>query len=231
MSQQRYQHKFTTGRQLWLGMAVAIGLALGTPAAEAKECHRETPLPADVRLIAPGPEVPEAVARFAGAWIGAWLDKGQEALCHTLVVEEVFANGYARVIYSHGTSADLGRPSTEFLARHRPDHRRGPPFSSTGPGAPQARLSGWPARRYRAPPRAQTAHGRVRLTRVADLSQVGCGPQAGGLPPAPPATGPRDRLTAAELLARPRRAPAPSTMPTSCPSARPRRPCTPSKEP
>ena len=32
---------------------------------------------------------------------------------------------------------------------------------------------------------------------MADVSQVGCGPQAGGLPPAPPAAGPRDRLTAA----------------------------------
>jgi hypothetical protein len=88
MSQQRYQHKFTTGRQLWLVMAVVIGLALATQPATAKECHQETPLPADVRLIAPGSEVPEAVARFAGAWIGAWLDRGRDALCHTLVVED-----------------------------------------------------------------------------------------------------------------------------------------------
>jgi hypothetical protein len=34
------------------------------------ECHWETPLPADVRLAAPGLEVPEALARFAGAWMG-----------------------------------------------------------------------------------------------------------------------------------------------------------------
>jgi len=72
-------------------MMVALGLTVGTQAAAARECHRETPLPADVRLSAPGPEVPEAMARFAGAWIGAWLDKGSEALCHTLIVEEVLA--------------------------------------------------------------------------------------------------------------------------------------------
>ena len=30
---------------------------------------------------------------------------GREALCHTLVVEEVLANGYAQVIYSIGTYA------------------------------------------------------------------------------------------------------------------------------
>src|SRR5262249_41965855 len=41
----------------------------------------------------------------------------------------------------------------------------------------------------------------VRLTRVADIRQMGCEQPAGALPPAPPATGPRDRLTAAVLLA------------------------------
>lgn len=40
--------------QLWLCSVVALGLALGTQAAEARECARETPLPAEVHLIAPG---------------------------------------------------------------------------------------------------------------------------------------------------------------------------------
>jgi hypothetical protein len=31
------------GRQVWLILAVTIGLALGTQAAAAKECQRETP--------------------------------------------------------------------------------------------------------------------------------------------------------------------------------------------
>ncbi len=91
MNQQTSPYRFTTGHHLWMVMMVALGLTLGTQAAAARECHRETPLPADVRLSAPGPEVPEAMARFAGAWIGAWLDKGSEALCHTLIVEEVLA--------------------------------------------------------------------------------------------------------------------------------------------
>ena len=35
--------------------------------------------------------------------------RGREAaLCNVLVVEEVFANGYARVVYSIGTSESLG---------------------------------------------------------------------------------------------------------------------------
>src|SRR2546426_3640331 len=109
MNQQTSPYRFITGHYLWLCIVVALGLAPGTQAATAKECVRETPLPADVRLIAPGSEVPEAVARFAGAWIGAWqpsgisgamyqlgrllVGRGRFALCHTLVVEEVFANG------------------------------------------------------------------------------------------------------------------------------------------
>ena len=70
MHQQTLQHGFTTARHLWLCSILALGLLLGTQAVVAKECHRETPLPADVRLTAPGPEVPEALARFAGAWPG-----------------------------------------------------------------------------------------------------------------------------------------------------------------
>src|SRR2546430_17510271 len=105
MNQQTSPYRFITGRHLWVVMMVALGLAVGTQAT-AKECHRETPLPADVRLSAPGPEVREAVARFAGTWLGAWLDEGNEALCHTLVVEEVLAHGYTRVVYSIGTYTD-----------------------------------------------------------------------------------------------------------------------------
>ena len=47
--------------------------------------------------------------------------KDREVLCHTLVIEEVFPNGYARVIYSIGTSAAWNYSSAEFLARHRQD--------------------------------------------------------------------------------------------------------------
>jgi hypothetical protein len=46
----------TTARYLCIIIALAIGLGLGSQAAETKECPRETPLPADVCLIAPSPE-------------------------------------------------------------------------------------------------------------------------------------------------------------------------------
>jgi hypothetical protein len=188
------QYGCITGRQVWLIITVTLGLGLGTQAAAAKECQRETPVPTDVRLVAPGPEVPEALARFAGVWTGEWEHSGE--FCHTLVVEEVLANGAARIIYSYGTSVTVnvrlpgfvrvtGRIVDGALRMHVPIrnrpmlayHTAGETLQGTGPD-----------------------DGRIRLTRLADVSQVVCGPQAGELPPGPPAAGPRDRLTASELL-------------------------------
>jgi hypothetical protein len=199
MNQQTCHHRFTRGRYVWVVAALALGLTRGAQTAAAKECHRETPLSADVRLITPGPEVQEAVARFAGAWIGAWADKGSEPLCHTLVVEEVLANGYARVIFSYGTSAALNVPLPGFLRV----------TGRIGDGELRFHLPDGAKLAYRFADEAlqgnfdspDGATGRVSLSRVADLRQVGCGPQASGPPPAPPATGPRDRLPADELLA------------------------------
>ena len=115
MGQQRLQHRWRTGHERWLCLAVVLGVALSAQVAGAKECQRETPLPSDVRLIVPGPEVPEDVARFAGVWSGAWGESG--GLCPTLVLEEVLQNGYARVILSYGTSAtmQIGVPSFRRL--------------------------------------------------------------------------------------------------------------------
>jgi hypothetical protein len=173
------------GRRLWLclalslGMDIAVtnGLALATQAATARECHQETPLPADVRLTAPWSEVPEAVARFAGAWIGAWLDNGKEALCHTLVVEEVYANGIARVISSWGTSAALDvrlpwfrRVTGRVVDGELRFHIHGIKFAHwVADDALQGKFD-----------HPDGTTGRASLTRVADVSQVGCGSQAGG---------------------------------------------------
>jgi len=190
------QHEFTTGRHLWLCIVVAVGLTLGTQAAVARECHRETPLPVDVHLTAPGAEVPEAVARFAGAWNGAWVDDGKDVLCHTLVVEEVLTNGYARVIYSVGTRVEWN-PIPHFW--RTTGRIVDGALRFTAPVANPPRLA------YRLV--GETLQGtyddtgHAHLTRVADIRQVGCGRPGREIPPAPPATGPRDRLTATALLA------------------------------
>jgi hypothetical protein len=139
MTQPVLQRQFLSGWRRWvilasalgLVIAVALTLALWRQATMAKDCRQETPLPKEVRLVAPGTEVPEAVARFAGAWSGAWRPHGLAAIavlfrhlargqsfvppCQTLVVEEVLPNGYARLIFSYEASATLDIPLPEFL--------------------------------------------------------------------------------------------------------------------
>lgn len=88
---------------------VMFVLARAASAEAALDCRHALPLPDDVRLVPPAADVPADVARFAGAWSGGWTDrKGNEAQCSMLVVEEVFANGYARSIYSIGGTGSLG---------------------------------------------------------------------------------------------------------------------------
>ena len=89
-------------------IAVLLVVAMGLRPVEARDCRDETPLPADVKLIAPGPDIAADAARFAGAWTGAWTAQDADTICATLVVEELFPSGHARVIYGHGTWEALG---------------------------------------------------------------------------------------------------------------------------
>ena len=169
-----------------------------TQSATAKECRTQTPLPANVRLITPGLNVPEARARFAGAWIGVWVDQtGREALCHTLVIEEVLPNGYARIIYSIGTSV--------VWNYRQPDFWRVTGRIVDGVLRFHLPVPGQPSLIYRFD--GETLMGsvanresRVSLTRIGDLAQVNCGSQNRQAPQVPSTDGPRDRLTAVELL-------------------------------
>jgi CubicO group peptidase (beta-lactamase class C family) len=190
-------------RRLVLALAIGIFTAtiLGAPheiwSAMAKDCNGQTPLPTNVRLITPGAEVPEAFARFAGAWIGAWRDqKERRVLCHTLVIEEVLPNGYSKVIYSIGTHAAwnirqpnfwrvTGRIVDGVLRFHLPVTAR-------------------PSLAYRFDGETLLGTGRVSrvsLARIADIGEVNCGSQFRDIPQAPAPDGSRDRLRADDLLA------------------------------
>ena len=177
-------------------MAMIPGFAPKTQAATVKDCERKTPLPANITLIKPAAAVSETIARFAGAWIGLWPDlEGREALCHTLVIEEVLPNGYARVIYSIGT--DAGRNIRQ------PNYWRVTGRIIDGALRFHLPLPDQPSLSYRFD--GQTLVGtvangkyRVSLARMADLAQVNCGSQDRS---APATDGLRDRLTADDLLA------------------------------
>lgn len=50
-----------------------------------------SPLPADVKVVSPGPEVPQELARFSGIWEGTWktIRNKSQGSNLTLVIEEI----------------------------------------------------------------------------------------------------------------------------------------------
>jgi len=163
--------------------------------AHAKDCAGATPLPADVTITPPAADVSTDFARFSGAWGGVWAPSdGGDGPCGVLVVEEVFANGYARVIHSAGVSD----PATPQARSWRASGR-----IVDGVLRFELPLSWRPALTYRVAGQGLagtfkelTREATITATRIADLRQAAC--------PRPPAVAPpgaaRDRLVAAELL-------------------------------
>jgi hypothetical protein len=176
---------------------VLIVLAAAPPAIAAVDCRGATPLLDDLRIVPPAAEVSSAVARFAGAWSGAWLDaKGVEAQCSTLVVEEIHADGHARVVYAVGASPTLGSGTPNVwrtTARH-------------ADGVLQFHLPtiDRPLLAYRFDGGGLTGTfnrgGAIHMYRVPDVAPLRCGATPRPAP-APVAGQPRDRLPAADLAA------------------------------
>jgi dienelactone hydrolase len=82
------------------GLSLVVSLA-GTAVAEGPA----VPLPADLAVAPPAPDVPPELRRFVGAWAkGAW----DGVVPHVLVVEQVDARGDATVVFAHGDAPDWG---------------------------------------------------------------------------------------------------------------------------
>lgn len=181
-----------------IAMTLVLFVFLGVGVVDARDCRDETPLPADVKLVPPGPDVSTTAARFAGTWVGAWRENNVDTVCATLVVEELLSTGHARVIYSHGAWAPLRIPQPRF-------------FRATGRIVDDVLhfvlpLPDRPTLAYKFAPDGSLSGtfkgaGNHAMTRAADVSGVGCRTQVARVASPPTASGPRDRLTAAELLA------------------------------
>ncbi len=69
-------------------MLTALLLVALPRVAWAFDCQGTMPLPDDVRVVPPATDVPQELARFSGAWSGAWRDTGGvDTQCNTLVIE------------------------------------------------------------------------------------------------------------------------------------------------
>ena len=180
-------------------LVFAVMLTLGAaPPLEAKDCRGETPLPPNLTIVPAAPDVPADVAAFLGEWSGTWTARGQDWECTVLVVEEVYANGYARGVYSVGIAEAPGNWAPTF-------------FRVTGRITDGTLRFNLPvdlpaavAYRLDVDRLLGTFNGKVAeviMTRVPDLAVLTCG-AAYRAPVAAPGTT-RDRLTATELLSPP----------------------------
>ena len=87
-------------RSLIFGLFIFVLSALAAAQADVSS----VPLPTDVAIVKPDPSAPAEIARFSGAWKGAWDD----VLPHVLVVEKIdHERNRLQVVYAHG--ANQGR--------------------------------------------------------------------------------------------------------------------------
>ncbi|MCP5371080.1 MAG: hypothetical protein H6907_05040 [Hyphomicrobiales bacterium] len=69
----------------------------------------QAPLPGDIRIVPPGPEVPPELARFSGIWTG-WMCR--DCACDTRLAVESVAGGGAKIVHTFN-SKRLKSPNVE----------------------------------------------------------------------------------------------------------------------
>ncbi len=181
----------TWTRRAGLTIGFLLVIVRAATDAEAKDCRRETPLPAEIQLTAPGPEVPEEIARFAGVWNGAWYEEGVPGLCNSLVVERLYPNGFAELIDSYGfhVPLDIKTPGY-FRAVGRVKDGVLTYFNRSGKRLEFRWMDGGLRGTFEGEKDA-------RFEAIASLAEISCGHGAAAPPQAP--AGRRDRLTVATL--------------------------------
>lgn len=91
-------------RAVFIAAVTILTILAGTTPAMAENCVKAAPLPSDVAIVAPTPDIPAEYAAFSGVWGDARWD-GE--LCGKLAVESITKEGdtfVARVVYSKGNS-------------------------------------------------------------------------------------------------------------------------------
>ena len=85
------------------------------PAIAGSQLPSDVPLPGDLAVVPPGPDVPSKHAAFSGVWSGQW----QQTLNHVLVVERVEKSS-AVVVYAWGKAPrwDIYNPGWDRLQAH-----------------------------------------------------------------------------------------------------------------
>lgn len=180
---------------MWISALAQQPIGGSQTRSSTKECLSATPLPADITITPPGQDVPKDIATFSGAWGGVWGRTTAGGPCATLVIEEVLADGYARVVYSIG----VFEPHLRMPRYWRASGRIRDGVLSFGLPAPsRAEYTFRPAGTDLVGTYKEgNLESKITVTPIGDVRQVGC-------PPVSAVTAPsgstRDRILASELL-------------------------------
>jgi len=85
-------------------------------------CGAEAPLPTDIKIIPPGPNVSEDLAKLSGKWVGTISMSGKnysDTAKHVLIVEKIDEVGIITVIYSRGDYSSQKWPPPAYWARYK----------------------------------------------------------------------------------------------------------------
>lgn len=194
----RHARTLLAGGLLLLGMWRPAPAQLPLDSSQAhhglKECLRSTPLPDDAAITPPGAEVAAEFAIYSGVWGGRW-GRTARGGCATLVVEEVLANGYLRVIYSVGAFD----PHVRVPRYWRTSGRIRSGVLSFGLPAPlRAEYTFRPVgSNLFGTYKEGTAESTITVAQIGDLRQIGCLTIS---PITPPSATSRNAVLASELL-------------------------------
>ncbi len=82
----------------------ALALCVVIVSCAPQNASSDAPLPHDLSIVAPGPDIPPAAAQFSGLWRGAW----GGTMAHVLVVEKIPTPTTAMIVYSVGANPSIG---------------------------------------------------------------------------------------------------------------------------
>lgn len=86
----------------------AVALCVVIASCAPQDAPSDAPLPPDLLVVAPAPDIPASAARFSGVWRGAW----GGSMAHILVVEKIPTQTTAIVVYATGANPSMGiKPS------------------------------------------------------------------------------------------------------------------------
>jgi hypothetical protein len=101
-------------KKAWVLLILAI---FGLTACATMQSEKGPPLPNDINIIPPAPDLPKDTAAFSGKWAGQFFLKRRFAGTKIILVVEEIHDTWAQVLYSWGENISFGQKAGYFRIR------------------------------------------------------------------------------------------------------------------